>query len=90
MRTGRPQTKNAPTVENDWRAHEIHMAYPKGLEPPTSWSVARHSIQLSYGRILLFKKAGEQGFEPRLAIPETTVLPLDDSPRNYIKKRWRI
>lgn len=25
------------------------MAYPEGLEPPTSWSVAKHSIQLSYG-----------------------------------------
>ena len=25
------------------------MAYPEGLEPPTSWSVARHSIQLSHG-----------------------------------------
>ena len=24
---------------------------PEGFEPPTSWSVARHSIQLSYGRI---------------------------------------
>ena len=23
---------------------------PGGLEPPTSWSVARRSIQLSYGR----------------------------------------
>ena len=26
---------------------------PGGLEPPTSWSVARRSIQLSYGRIQL-------------------------------------
>ena len=25
------------------------MAHPEGVEPPTSWSVARHSIQLSYG-----------------------------------------
>ena len=25
------------------------MAHPEGLEPPTSWSVARRSIQLSYG-----------------------------------------
>ena len=24
---------------------------PEGFEPPTSWSVARHSIQLSYGRL---------------------------------------
>ncbi len=26
---------------------------------------------------------GEQGFEPRQADPESTVLPLDDSPINY-------
>ena len=24
---------------------------PEGFEPPTSWSVARHSIELSYGRM---------------------------------------
>ncbi len=29
--------------------NEKKMAYPEGFEPPTSWSVARHSIQLSYG-----------------------------------------
>ncbi len=27
------------------------MAYPEGLEPPTSWSVAKRSIQLSYGYV---------------------------------------
>ena len=28
------------------------MAYPEGLEPPTPWSVAKYSIQLSYGYAL--------------------------------------
>ena len=28
------------------------MAYPEGLEPPTSWSVAKCSIQLNYGYAL--------------------------------------
>ncbi len=29
------------------------MARPEGLEPPTFWFVARHSIQLSYERMLV-------------------------------------
>ena len=29
------------------------MARPEGFEPPTSWFVAKHSIQLSYGRFQL-------------------------------------
>ena len=31
----------------------LYKIRPEGFEPPTSWSVARHSIQLSYGRTKL-------------------------------------
>ena len=31
------------------------MARPERFELPTSWFVARHSIQLSYGRVLVIQ-----------------------------------
>ena len=37
------------------------MVRPGGFEPPTSWSVARRSIQLIYGRTLIFKISGGEG-----------------------------
>ena len=46
----------------DGRFHELSsgdnvggMAYPEGLEPPTSWSVAKRSIQLSYGYVVCWR-----------------------------------
>ena len=36
------------------------MARPEGFEPPTFWFVARHSIQLSYGRFRLIVTRSEK------------------------------
>ena len=42
---------------------ELRLARPRGLEPLTFWFVAKHSIQLSYGRMILpiFPDGGDGG-----------------------------
>ena len=46
---------------------EALLVRPGGLEPPTFWSVARRSIQLSYGRFSYL--AEREGFEPSVQLP---------------------
>ena len=41
------------------------LVHPEGLEPATFWSVARRSIQLSYGCLTFYNIAASSGFFKR-------------------------
>jgi hypothetical protein len=46
------------------------LARPERFELPTSWFVARHSIQLSYGRVVRFARRTIQGAgAPKKSMP---------------------
>ena len=47
MPATQPTNKNGPPRGDPFL---VRMARPEGFEPPTTWFVARYSIQLSYGR----------------------------------------
>lgn len=45
-----PDREPEPKMSGSW---EWFMVHPVGFEPTTSWSEAKHSIQLSYGCIYI-------------------------------------
>ena len=51
-----------------------------GLEPATSYSQGRRSTKLNYTE----KMVRALGIEPKLAVLETAVLPLDDTRKSII------
>jgi hypothetical protein len=55
-----PLSKDRPSS----RRSACQMVRPEGFEPPTFWSVARHSIQLSYGRTVMQRLQSRPPREP--------------------------
>ena len=59
---------------------------PKGIRTPVPGLRTRCPGPLDDGTTKDLNLAGERGFEPRSADPESAVLPLDDSPMRGCRK----
>ena len=59
------QRGRANHILNNRMFYRDIMARPGRFELPTSWSVVRRSIQLSYGRFFIFLERADTNLEPR-------------------------
>ena len=55
---------SSPFAEKAWESFDS-MARPERFELPTAWFVARYSIQLSYGRVIIVSWRRERDSNPR-------------------------
>ncbi len=63
------------TVRPSGRPTVRQKTRPGGLEPPAFWSVAKRSIQLSYGRFLSFDTGSVEGEMAASVLPLLPPLP---------------
>lgn len=77
------ETEKEPSVR---KAPFLKTGSPKGIRTPVPGLRTRCPGPLDDGTAKNLNLAGERGFEPRSADPESAVLPLDDSPMRGCRK----